>query len=178
MTLLDEPLTGALLLQSSRFADERGIFVKTYHQGIFQQLGIHFTPKEEYISVSHKGVLRGMHFQMPPKDHAKLVFCMKGNALDVLLDLRKNEPTFGKVYSTLLSEKNRHLLYIPSGIAHGFVSLKEDTTMIYKTSTVHSPEHDRGIRWDSFGFDWEIESPIISMRDSAHPAFAEFNSPF
>lgn len=175
---LPAPLPGVRLLEPRLFGDRRGAFVKTIHEPAWREAGISFEMREEYYSVSHRGVLRGMHFQTPPEDHAKLVYCPVGRVLDVLLDLRRGSPTFGQCAAQELSAENRLILVIPTGIAHGFLSLEERSMMIYKTTTVHSPAHDAGIRWDSFGFDWGREIPVVSERDAAFPALAGFSSPF
>ena len=177
-TIADHPLPGTLLLAPRIFLDHRGDFVKTMHEGLYGDLGVEFKPVEEFLSTSHQGVLRGMHFQLPPHDHAKLVYCVRGRVKDVLLDLRRNSPTYGQATAMELSAANRHILYIPQGLAHGFLSLEPDTVMIYKTTTVHQPSHDAGIRYDSFGFDWETTTPIINDRDLAHPPLSAFVSPF
>ncbi len=175
MTILSEPLQGTYLLKPKIFEDARGDFVKTFHLGLFCELGIDFKPVEEFFSTSRKNVLRGMHFQLPPHDHAKLVYCVRGRVLDVIVDLRRGAPTFGKAFSVELSMGNRQQLYIPSGLAHGFLSLEDDSVMVYKTTSVHAPSHDAGIRWDSFGFDWGTpEGLIISERDKSFPAFIDF----
>jgi dTDP-4-dehydrorhamnose 3,5-epimerase len=160
------------------FGDRRGTFIKTYHEEAWHEAGISFTIKEEYYSISRQGVLRGMHFQSPPEDHTKIVYCPSGRVLDVLLDLRRSSPTFGQAAVMELSAENRLILIIPNGIAHGFLSREESSIMVYKTSTVHSPAHDAGIRWDSFGFDWGCDAPVLSERDAAFPALADFASPF
>lgn len=172
------PLPGVHLLEPRLFSDERGSFTKTYHEPAWREAGIDFEMKEEYHSVSHRGVLRGMHFQTPPQDHAKVVYCPHGRVQDVLLDLRRNSPTFGRAAARELSAENRLILFIPAGVAHGFLSLEERSILVYKTGTVHSPEHDAGIRWDSFGFDWGHTAPVVSARDAAFPSFANFSSPF
>lgn len=171
-------LPGVRLLQPRLFSDQRGSFIKTYHEKAWHDAGIGFAIKEEYYSISRQGVLRGMHFQSPPEDHTKIVYCPSGRVLDVLLDLRRNSPTFGQPVAMELSAENRLILVIPTGIAHGFLSQEEQSVMVYKTSTVHSPAHDAGIRWDSFGFDWGWGNPVISKRDTAFPALADFSSPF
>ncbi|MEI8631931.1 dTDP-4-dehydrorhamnose 3,5-epimerase [Vibrio sp. PP-XX7] len=96
-----------------------------------------------------------MHFQIPPYDHAKLVYVTDGEILDVAVDIRKNSLTFGQYFSTVLSNENAKSLYIAKGFAHGFLTLSESATVVYMTTTVHAPKYDRGIRWDSFGFDWD-----------------------
>lgn len=177
MESIAQPLPGVHVLRPKHFADERGVFVKTYHAGMFRDLAIDFTVAEEFYSVSKAGVVRGMHFQLPPHDHGKLVFCLTGRVLDVLVDLRRGE-NFGRTYSIELSAENRLQLFVPQGVAHGFLSQENDTLMLYKTSTVHAPSHDAGLRWDSFGFTWGVREPIVSKRDAALPAFREFVSPF
>jgi dTDP-4-dehydrorhamnose 3,5-epimerase len=159
------------------FEDDRGRFVKTFSKQAFDANGEPFELREEFYSVSRKDVVRGMHFQVPPHDHAKIVFCAAGAVLDVMLDLRAGAGQ-GRIASVILRADEPALLVIPRGIAHGFRSLADDTLMVYKTSTGHSPEHDKGIRWDSFGFDWQVDAPVISERDRAHPAYADFASPF
>jgi len=121
--------------------------------------------------------VRGMHFQLPPHDHVKLVYCPVGAVLDVLVDLRKGSG-MGRVASAELRGDEPSLLVIPKGVAHGFRALRDDSLMVYKTSTEHAPSHDAGIRWDSFGFDWGVALPVLSARDAAHPALADFASPF
>ena len=177
MEILRELLPGCSLLKPKFFFDNRGGFVKTYHTEIYQELGVDFQVREEFFSKSDLHVVRGMHFQLPPNAHDKLVYCTQGEALDVLLDLRKG-PGYGQVASCKLNPENGHLIYIPQGIAHGFIALKKDTLMLYKTSTVHSPESDCGIRWNSFGFEWGVNQPIISQRDQQHLEFDNFDSPF
>ena len=177
MEILKELLPGCFLLQAKRFEDHRGCFVKTYHEGQCVALGVDLTMREEFYSVSHKKVVRGMHFQLPPHDHDKLVYCVGGAVHDVLLDLRKGS-SYGRAVSADLSGENARLIYIPKGIAHGFLALTDNALMLYKTSTVHMAESDGGVRWDSFGFDWDVDRPIISGRDQQHVAFGDFVSPF
>lgn len=177
MEILKELHPGCFLLQPMRYEDQRGSFVKTYHEGICKALGVNLEIREEFYSVSRKNVIRGMHFQLPPQAHDKLVYCTRGAVTDVLLDLRKG-PGYGKVASAELSGENAHLVFIPKGVAHGFAALTDEALMLYKTSTVHAPESDCGIRSDSFGFDWGIAEPIISARDQQHSLFADFVTPF
>ncbi|MGD1089574.1 MAG: dTDP-4-dehydrorhamnose 3,5-epimerase [Verrucomicrobiota bacterium] len=173
-----EPLPGARVIEPRVFEDGRGNFVKTFHQSDFAALGMNFQPREEYFSTSRRGVVRGMHFQLPPHDHEKLVYCIRGAVLDVVLDLRKTSSSHGQSASVELSAANHCLFFVPRGVAHGFLSLHDDTIMIYKTSTVHAPAHDSGIRWDSFGFSWPVKTPILSDRDRSFPPLADFISPF
>lgn len=172
-----ELLPGTWLITLDEFRDQRGSFVKTYSQKIFQALGLNFNFGEEFYSSSNKNVVRGMHFQIPPFDHEKIVYCPSGSVMDVLLDLRRG-PSFGKFTSVLLSYSEPALLFIPKGIAHGFKSLENNSLMVYKTSTEHQPTHDLGILWNSFGFDWKCNEPIVSGRDNSHVTFDQFSSPF
>ncbi len=178
MKITELQFPGCFLIESPKFVDKRGEFVKTYHQAIFQDNGITTHFAEEFYSVSKKNVLRGMHFQLPPSDHEKLVFCLNGAVLDVFLDLRKDSPAYGQSMGVELSGNNTRTLFLPKGIAHGFLSLEDNSVMVYKTSTVHDPLKDCGIRWDSFGYAWPVEEPIISERDTKHFIFSNFKSPF
>jgi dTDP-4-dehydrorhamnose 3,5-epimerase len=175
---IETHLSGLLVLRPRQFQDHRGSFVKTFHAGLFAELGLRFQPQEEFFSTSAKGVLRGMHFQLPPAAHAKLVYCVTGGVLDVAVDLRRAAPTYGQFYARELSATNREMLFLPAGFAHGFLALEAGSTMVYLTSTVHSPAHDSGVRWDSFKFQWPVEHPILSERDQRFPSLAEFQSPF
>lgn len=177
MIVLKELLPGCFLLRPKRVDDRRGSFVKTYHEGMCRALGVQLDIREEFYSVSRKDVIRGMHFQLPPHEHNKLVYCSHGAVRDVLLDLRKG-PGYGGVASAEISAENAHLVFIPKGVAHGFVALTDEALMLYKTSTVHSPESDCGILWDSFKFDWRCALPILSERDANHLPLAKFVSPF
>jgi len=167
-----------LIIQSNVFTDQRGAFIKTFHKKIFEDNGLESDFRESFFSISRKNVIRGMHFQLPPDDHVKLVYCAKGEILDVVVDLRKNSPTYGKFFSINLTENNGKILYIPKGFAHGFKSLTDNSVVVYMTTKEYSPENDTGIRWDSFGFDWGIDNPIMSERDKSFPSLKEFNSPF
>ena len=180
MEIHSELLPGVFVLKPPVFKDHRGDFVKTYHRPHFEKLGLNCNFTEEYFTLSRKDVLRGMHLQLPPHDYEKLIYCIRGAVLDVVIDLRKNSPTFGEARSIELSEQNRLILMIPRAFAHGFLSLSNDSLMVYKTTTVHAPSHDAGVRWDSFNFDWPLQgrTPIISERDMRLPALADFQSPF
>jgi dTDP-4-dehydrorhamnose 3,5-epimerase len=171
-------LPGILVYTPRIVEDDRGFFVKTFHEKVFADAGIDFKLREEFYSSSRKNVLRGMHFQFPPFEHAKLVTCLSGQVLDVLVDLRRQQPSYGRSCSIELSQRDRRVLYIPPGFAHGFVSLSEGALVHYKTDAVYSPDHDTGIRWNSFGFKWPVSTPITSRRDSGFPSLAEFDSPF
>ena len=178
MEKIPTPFAGAFLVRPPLFTDARGGFVKTFHRDRFREFGVEPVFTEEFYSTSAKDVIRGMHFQMPPADHDKYVCCLVGEVRDVILDLRGASPTYGQHFAVELSSENRLGLYIPSGFAHGFLSLNDGSLMLYKTTTVHAPACDAGIRWNSFGCDWGVAAPIVSARDAAFPALAEFASPF
>lgn len=166
-----------LVLKPRVFLDDRGAFVKTYHAPTFERLGVDI-PAEEFFSVSKQNVIRGMHFQIPPRAVTKCVYCLSGSILDVVLDLRKSSPTFGRSFSRELSATNGEMLLIPQGCAHGFLSLSPDALTFYQCTNVYSPNEDVGVRWDSFGFPWPVTDPTLSPRDQALPPFEEFDSPF
>lgn len=168
----------ALTIDFKSFKDERGLFVKSFNDDLFRAQGIDFKTKESYFSTSKKNVIRGMHFQTPPHQHAKIVFCPVGAILDVILDLRKDSPSFGKYVATELSSENYKAYYIPEGCAHGFKALSEDAMIYYLVSSVYDAQSDTGIRYDSFGFDWDCPNPLISERDATFPMFNDFKSPF
>ncbi len=178
MQIQDLPLPGARLISLPAFPDERGLFVKTFHDSTLKAAGIDFQLKESYFSVSNKDVIRGLHFQTPPAQHAKIVFCPAGAILDLILDLRKDSPTFGKYHAEILSAENRRAYYIPEGFAHGFRSLTEGAITYYLVSSEYDRESDTGIRWDSIGYDWECPAPVMSVRDLSFAAFEDFDSPF
>jgi dTDP-4-dehydrorhamnose 3,5-epimerase len=122
-----------------------------------------------------KGVLRGLHFQLPPFDQGKLIRVIRGAVLDVAVDIRRNSPTFGKWISVELSEENKQLCWIPSGFAHGFVTLTDDTVFSYKCTNYYNKPSERSIRWNDPGLsiEWGIENPLLSQKDAAAPLLAE-----
>lgn len=171
-------LDGVYTIESDAFQDERGKLVKTYHLDMFLKQHIRVNFIESYYSLSKKNVLRGMHFQIPPQDHAKLVYVSRGIIIDVVLDIQKGSPTYGEYISVELSDKNHKMMYIPTGFAHGFLSLRNHSCVTYLQTTMRSAEHEGGIRVDSFGMDWGVMSPIISERDKGFPQFVDFKTPF
>ncbi|MFZ5484202.1 MAG: dTDP-4-dehydrorhamnose 3,5-epimerase [Pseudomonadota bacterium] len=177
-TRIDTPLPGCVELRPRIHQDDRGRFVKVFQREAFLALGLAVDFAEEYYSVSRKGVIRGLHFQRPPMDHAKLVYCVAGQVQDAVVDLRAGSPTRGCHAWVELSAERGNMLYIPSGLAHGFCVLSESATLVYKVTSPHSPEHDAGIRWDSAGIPWAVDGPILSERDLRHPAFDDFLTPF
>jgi dTDP-4-dehydrorhamnose 3,5-epimerase len=157
--------------------DERGSFTKTFQKSSFEANNLESRFDESFFSTNKKGVIRGLHFQHPPHDHAKLVYASSGRILDVILDLRKSSLTYGLYAKVEISDQNHKAVYMPSGVAHGFCCLT-DATMIYLTSTEYMASAESGILWNSFNMNWPADSPIISSRDSAFSPFSEFQTPF
>ncbi|MFA5160816.1 MAG: dTDP-4-dehydrorhamnose 3,5-epimerase [Elusimicrobiales bacterium] len=158
--------------------DNRGSFVKLFEEDIFRKHGLSTSFVEEYYSVSKKGVVRGLHFQEPPADCAKLVYCIKGAVLDAALDIRKKSPSFGRHILAMLSEHNKKILYLPPGIAHGFYALEDDTVMVYKVTAGYAAAQDKGLLWNSCGIKWPSGAVIISERDASFPRMSDYASPF
>jgi dTDP-4-dehydrorhamnose 3,5-epimerase len=166
MTIRSTKIVGCYELTPPIFQDQRGCFVKTFHADIFRQYYLETRFTEEYYSVSTRHVLRGLHFQTPPADPIKIVYCVTGQILDAIVDLRVGSSTYGQ------------LIYMVPGLAHGFYVLSESATVVYKASKVYSRDHDIGIHWDSVGIPWQCTDPIVSQRDTDLPTFADFRSPF
>ena len=177
MTFEEQSIKGVYLIHQFYAEDSRGSFSKTIHKDAFVEKGLPIHFEESYYSISAKNVVRGMHFQLPPHDHYKLVYVAQGEVLDVVLDLRKKSPTFRQAISVKLKE-HIHGLYIPTGCAHGFMALQDNTIMIYNVSTVYNKEADAGILYNSFGFEWPIEENILSKRDKSFQTLKEFETPF
>jgi len=175
MKIIETEIQGVYIIENYHAEDSRGGFTKTYNENLFRENHFCVDFKESYFSVSKKNVIRGMHFQMPPDDHEKLVYVAKGEILDVVLDLRKLSSTYGKSVKVLLSDKNHRSIYIPKGLAHGFRSIIDETITVYNVSTVYNQANDSGIRFDSFDFDWEIRKPVLSDRDLNLMSFDEFD---
>ncbi len=171
-------IEGLQIIKPKVFKDARGFFMETYKENDFLQAGIQKHWKQDNLSFSIKGTLRGLHFQKPPYAQAKLVTALQGTVLDVVVDLRKNSPTYGKYYKIKLSDKDPTFLFIPEGFAHGFVCLSETCLFYYKCSEIYNQKADSGIRWNSLNIDWEIDNPIISEKDKILPLFEEFKTPF
>lgn len=171
-------LDGCLRVVPRVAEDDRGTFAKTFQVSVFERLGLNTDWRETYYSRSHRGVIRGLHFQLPPSDHDKLVACVRGRVLDVAVDLRRDSPTFGRHACVELDDQSWEMLYLPRGFAHGFASLTDDSVMAYTVGSEYDPERDTGIRWDSAGIAWPFDSPVVSDRDARLPTLDEFESPF
>jgi dTDP-4-dehydrorhamnose 3,5-epimerase len=178
MNIEETALKGVYIINNFVAQDDRGTFVKTFNKQNFENNELNFEIRESYFSISQKDVIRGMHFQLPPYDHQKLVYVAQGSIIDVIVDLRVNSKTYKKAISVELSSKNRKSAFIPKGFAHGFKSLEDNTITIYNVSTEYNSNYDTGISYHSFGFDWEVINPIVSTRDLLFESVNEFKSPF
>ena len=168
------PLDGILIIEPKVFEDPRGIFYEVYVAKRYEEHGISANFIQDNHSISEKGVLRGLHYQINP-GQAKLVRVISGEVFDVMVDIRKESPTFGKWWSLNLSEANKLQVYIPVGFAHGFCTLSESAEVLYKCSDYYSPENERGIIWNDtdLAIEWPIMNPILSEKDSVYPRFKE-----
>jgi dTDP-4-dehydrorhamnose 3,5-epimerase len=176
-------IPGLVIIEPKVFGDARGYFFESFNQNTFKtHIGdVQFVQDNE--SKSSQGVLRGLHFQKPPFDQAKLVRCVEGEVLDVAVDLRKNSPTLGKHVSVILSAENKKQFFIPRGFAHGFVVLSETAVFSYKVDNWYAPTHDAGIIWNDtdLQIDWKIKDVsniLVSDKDSKLPKLADIDSPF
>lgn len=158
--------------------DPRGRFVKFFHEETFARHGLATHFAEEYYSTSRRNVLRGLHFQTPPHQHAKVVFCVEGTVFDAAVDLRVGSPSYGLAAATSLSAEAGNALYLPPGLAHGFQVLSETATLVYMVTSAYSPASDTGIRWDTAGIEWPHRDPVLSERDCGLMPLSEFESPF
>jgi dTDP-4-dehydrorhamnose 3,5-epimerase len=157
-------IQGVEIITTKEFFDNRGSFNKLF--STLENSNINFKLKEMYFNTSNKDVLRGMHLQTKPYDLNKIIYCFRGKILDVLLDLRTESPTYMCSFSIELNENSNKIIYIPKGVAHGFLSLEDNSKLLYLTDNIYSEKQDTGVRWDSFGFDWPVKKPNISKRDN------------
>jgi dTDP-4-dehydrorhamnose 3,5-epimerase len=177
MLITERRLKGVFEIQLAPREDTRGYFMRVYDDEFFKKHGIHRNWVQENHSMSvSKGVIRGMHFQFPPHAETKLIRVIKGEIYDAFIDLRKGSPTFGQWDSIILSEKNKKLIYIPKGFAHGFCTLTPNCEVLYKVDNIYNFQNESAIRWNDLdlGIDWPVENPILSDKDSSAPSFKDF----
>jgi dTDP-4-dehydrorhamnose 3,5-epimerase len=160
-------IEGLILIEPDVYPDSRGLFFELYNKNVFIKNGITADYMQDNVSVSNKNVIRGLHFQVAPYEQGKLVSVIRGAVLDVVVDIRKDSPTYGKHEAVELSEHNRRLLWIPPGFAHGFAALEDNTTFLYKCSNVYHKASERGIRYDDpeLNISWNVLNPIVSDKD-------------
>ena len=175
-------LPGVWIYQLHVRCDSRGAFIKTFHFETFRQRGLETNFFEAFFSTSMKDVIRGMHFQTPPFHCDKIISVYNGSIVDVLLDLRRFEDesiqTYGKTMAVTLSAQNGKSIYVPAGVAHGFLALEENTIVGYQQSQMYHPDADTCLRFDSINFNWPQSAHIVSERDNRGISFEKFNSPF
>jgi dTDP-4-dehydrorhamnose 3,5-epimerase len=170
-------IPGCFEIQADLHTDERGLFVKTVVREEFLKCGLECDFVEQYYSISWPGVIRGMHFQRPPHEHAKLVYCVLGCVIDAVVDLRIGSPTHGQTLTVELSAAKGNMIYVPRGLAHGFCA-REESVLVYNVSSAYAPQADTGVLWNSAGIEWPVDQPILSPRDQSFPPLPSFSSPF
>jgi len=176
MNIITTKLEGVVVLEPKVFGDHRGFFMESYNERQLAELGFTYDFVQDNHSLSvEAGTLRGLHYQLHPMAQTKLVRVLAGAIYDVVLDLRKDSPTFGKWQGFILSAHNKRQLLVPKGFAHGFCTLVPNTEVMYKVDQYYSPEHDRGILWNDpeLGIDWPCSDPILSEKDRKHPLFKD-----
>lgn len=179
MEVREFEITDLLLIKPNRFQDDRGYFMESFQVNRYAEL-ISQSFVQDNVSLSKKGVLRGLHLQSPPKAQGKLVQVLRGAVMDVAVDLRKQSPTYGKHICVELSQANGLQFYIPPGFAHGFQSLEDDTIFTYKCTDYYAADNEMTIRWDDpqLGINWPISPALTSPKDELGVLFETFNSPF
>jgi len=178
--IIHTSLEGLIVLKSEVFSDNRGYFFESYNKAQWQVLNLDMDFVQDNQSLSQKNILRGLHFQAPPYAQGKLVRVIKGAALDVAVDIRKESATYGQFFLQELSETNFLQMYIPEGFAHGFLTLEDNTIFAYKCTNYYNAGSEGGIQWNdkSLAIPWNTENPVLSVKDSKNIAFKDFISPF
>ena len=174
MDVIQTDVEGVLILEPKVFGDARGFFMETWSRDRYREAGIDATFVQDNVSSSSKGVLRGLHYQNP-QGQGKLVQVLKGEVLDVAVDIRVGSPTFGKAVTCLLSGENRRQFYVPAGFAHGFCVLSEIALFSYKCTDFYNAQTEGGVLWNDpdIGIDWPIQEPILSPKDLANPCLKD-----
>ena len=180
MKIIESNLKGLFIIEPRVFEDKRGYFFESYNRNAFLEAGLDLRFVQDNQSKSQKGVLRGLHFQLPPAAQGKLVQVIRGAVLDVAVDIRKASPTYGEHMAIELSGDNKKMLYIPEGFAHGFLTLEDQTIFSYKCTDFYNPELEAAILWNDtdIGIDWNCKDTIISEKDMNAMPFRDFESPF
>ncbi|MBX3101129.1 MAG: dTDP-4-dehydrorhamnose 3,5-epimerase [Bacteroidetes bacterium] len=181
MTVSPTPLAGLLRVQPHVFGDARGFFLELHNAQAFAAAGLDsYAWVQDNLSRSVQGTVRGLHFQAPPYAQAKLVCCLEGRVKDVVVDIRKGSPTYGKAYAEVLDSDRMNMLLIPEGFAHGFSVLSTSCLFFYKCTSYYHKPSEGGLAWDdpALDIDWEVDTPILSAKDEQNPPLARFNSPF
>ena len=177
MKFIPQSIADVILIKPTIHGDDRGYFVETFRQDLFEEaIGYKVNFVQDNESKSAKGVLRGLHYQLPPYTQAKLVRVIEGSVLDVAVDIHKSSSTFGQHVAVELTANNKHQLFVPHGFAHGFVVLSDSATFAYKVDNYYAPEHDRGIAFDDseLAIDWQLPLELLQLsdKDKTHPSLA------
>lgn len=174
MRFQETPLAGAYLVDLERRGDERGFFARAFCRDEFRAHGLvaDFVQVNNSLSAA-KGTLRGMHYQLPPSAETKLVRCLRGALWDAILDLRPDSTSFGRWFGAELTAENRSMMYVPKGFAHGFVTLTDDTEVLYFVDSCYAPDRERGVRWNDprFGIRWPLPPVVVSEKDQGQRDF-------
>jgi dTDP-4-dehydrorhamnose 3,5-epimerase len=180
MEIQKTDIDGLLIITSNVFKDDRGVFFESYNKQLFASLGLEVEFVQDNQSVSHKGVIRGLHLQSPPFAQGKLVRVVCGSVLDVAVDIRKSSPSYGKHVAVKLDGENNTYFWIPEGFAHGFIALEDNTVFQYKVTNYYDKDSEMSIRWNDpvLNISWGIEHPIVSEKDQQSSLFKDFISPF
>ncbi|MAU37752.1 MAG: dTDP-4-dehydrorhamnose 3,5-epimerase [Flavobacteriales bacterium] len=181
MEIKKTDLDGVFLLKPTVFGDHRGFFMESYTKRKFEEIGIDYDLIQDNHSLStESGTLRGLHYQTNPMALTKIVRCIRGEILDVVVDIRKGSPTFGKWISAKLSAENKMQIVVPKGFAHGICTLEDNTEIMYKVDQYYSPEHDKGVLWSDpeLGIEWLVENPILSEKDKEQPLLKDAENNF
>lgn len=173
-------LDGLLLITPRIFSDSRGYFYESYNEETFSRNNLDMKFMQDNESCSSKHVLRGLHYQHPPFEQGKLVRVLQGSVLDIMVDIRRNSPTYGKYEKVVLSAANKLMLWIPPGFAHGFLSLENDTVFLYKCTHTYHKESESGIIWNDpdLAIDWGVDNPLVSEKDLELPPFSAIDTRF
>ena len=174
MKITETKISGLYMIEALRFEDLRGVLIKPFNFDMYRDIDVNLEFKETWFTKSKKNVIRAMHLQIKEMACEKLVSVINGSVIDVILDLRRESKTFGQFFEIELNDKAPIALYIPKGCAHGYKVLEDNTITMYCATKVHSVDHDLGIKWDSFGYDWKIDNPILSDKDKSLIDFKDF----
>ena len=180
MEIIKTPLEGLLVIKPRIFGDDRGHFFESWSKQSFDEVGLDLNFVQDNQSLSGKGVLRGLHFQNLPYAQGKLVRVIKGSVLDIAVDIRKDSPTYGQHFSIELTEKNKTIVWIPPGFAHGFLTLKDNTIFTYKCTGVYNKESEGALLWNDkdLNINWKVNDPLVSEKDLVAGNFKDFVSKF
>jgi dTDP-4-dehydrorhamnose 3,5-epimerase len=180
MEIIETKLKGVLLIKPRVFEDARGYFFESYNEENFRKAGLKLNFVQDNQSLSQKGVLRGLHFQNPPHAQGKLVRVITGSVFDVAVDIRKGSATYGQWFGQELTEKNKWMMYIPEGFAHGFATLEDNTIFAYKCTNFYNKGAEDCLLWNDpeIGIDWSLKDPLLSEKDLQGKRLKEFQSQF